>query len=158
MKKSIFAFAAAMAASMVSADILYWQVSEDFGQEFNYAALYATLKGTNSAADGTPVGYYNYGTSGTTMSTPEVSSDVGDSNNIGGFYVGLYGGSPLDLVGTSKWLSLSDVAAALEKADAEGKYVQSHSQVATFTPEPTSGMLMLVGLAALALRRQRKVS
>ena len=155
MKKSILAVAVAMAASLLQADFLHWQVSEDAGKTFDYAQLYYTTASVDSATDGTAVnnggGYEGAGLT----STPELVADITGIDDISGFYVGFYSGSS-GALGVSRWLSYSEVATAIDRSWNEGRNVQSATSVATFVPEPTSGLLLLLGLAGLAVRRKRQ--
>ena len=155
MKKSILAVAVAMAAFLLRAELLYWQVSKDAGKTFDYAQLYYTTDPQTSAANGTVVekGGLVSG-SGLTSTSPQ-AADITGIENISGFYVGFYSGSG-DALDVSRWLSYSEVATAIERSWTEGKNVQSATSVATFVPEPTSGLLLLLGLAGLAVRRKRQ--
>jgi len=157
MKKSILAVAVAMAASLLQADFLHWQVSEDAGKTFDYAQLYYTTASVDSAKDGTAVnnggGYEGAGL----KSTPELVADITGINDISGFYVGFFtsadSNNPFDV---SRWLSYNDVLSAIDRSWNEVKDVQAATSVATFVPEPTSGLLLLLGLAGLAVRRKRQ--
>jgi len=155
MKKSILAVAVAMAAFLLRAELLYWQVSDQAGITFDYAQLYYTTEPQASAANGTAI--VSGGTvsgSGLTSTSPR-AADITGIDDISGFYVGFYSGSS-GALGVSRWLSYSEVATAIERSWTEGKNVQSATSVATFVPEPTSGLLLLLGLAGLAVRRKRQ--
>ena len=156
MKKSILAVAVMMAASLLHADLLYWQVLEEANITFNYAQLYYTTDPQASAENGTPIaigGWYDHATLSSTTAKADLSSIKDD---ISGFYVGFFSGTTADsALGVSNWLSYSDVLSAMDRSWNDGKNVQTHTSVATFVPEPTSGLLLLLGLAGLAVRRKR---
>ena len=153
MKKSILAVAVALAASLLHADLLYWQVSDQTGLDFNYAQLYYTTGEATTAENGTAI--IPGGTSTSSMTPKE--ADITGINNISGFYVGFFSSAEDDYrsLGFSNWLSYNDVATAITRSWEAGKDVQSATSVATFVPEPTSGLLLLLGLAGLAVRRKR---
>ena len=154
MKKSILAVAVALAASLLHADLLYWQVSDQVGPDFNYAQLYYTTGEATTAGGGTPI--LTGGTSSSVMA-PQMA-DITGINNISGFYVDFFSGSTeagYDSLGVSNWLSYNDVLSAMYRFGEGGKDVQIATSVATFVPEPTSGLLLLLGLAGLAVRRKR---
>ena len=156
MKKSILAVAVALAASLLHADLLYWQVSEQANITFDYAQLYYTTGSATTAADGRTVdlgGGYEPATMSDQLRAAELSSIT---DPISGFYVGFFSSSDKETpFNVSNWLSYNDVLSAMDKSWDGSKYVQSHTSVATFVPEPTSGLLLLLGLAGLAVRRKR---
>ena len=156
MKKSILAVAVAMAAFLLRAELLYWQVSEAAGKTFDYAQLYYTTDPQTSAANGTPI--VSGGTvsgSGLTSTSPQ-AADITGIDDISGFYVGFFKSGSSNAFDVSRWLSYSEVATAIERSWDESKGVQAATSVATFVPEPTSGLLLLLGLAGLAVRRKRQ--
>ena len=155
MKKSILAVAVAMTAFLLRAELLYWQVSDQAGITFDYAQLYYTTGQQTSAANGTVVEKGGLVSGSKLTSTSPQPADITGIENISGFYVGFYSGSN-DALDVSRWLSYSEVATAIERSWNEGKNVQAATSVATFVPEPTSGLLLLLGLAGLAVRRKRQ--
>lgn len=156
MKKSILAVAVAMAAFLLRAELLYWQVSADAGKTFDYAQLYYTTEPQASAANGTVVQKGGLVSGSQLTSTSPQAADITGIENISGFYVGFFNSGSSDALDVSRWLSYSEVATAIERSWTEGKNVQSATSVATFVPEPTSGLLLLLGLAGLAVRRKRR--
>lgn len=156
MKKSILAVAVAMAAFLLQADFLHWQVSEDAGKTFDYAQLYYTTEPQASAANGKVVEKGGLVSGSQLTSTPERVADITGIDDISGFYVGFFNSGSSDAFDVSRWLSYSEVATAIERSWDEGKNVQAATSVATFVPEPTSGLLLLLGLAGLAVRRKRQ--
>ncbi len=172
MKKILWSVAVALIAVGARADVLYWQVSSPTTTDgsaisletFKYAAVYAqndaTGKGVylssfrpnNDEADVTvPVGAI-YGV--------DFSASADDYTGMT-FYIELYSADSMYKSSTGK--SYSDLKAAGHIADftndfekmnawSGGTFVASSSNV----PEPTSGMLLLVGAALLGLRRRKQ--
>ena len=157
MKKSILAVAVALAASLLHADLLYWQVLEEVGKTFNYAQLYYTTDPGPLTTDGTAVKVGGLVSGSGLTSTSSHAADITGIDNISGFYVGFFSSAEdnYSSLGFSNWLSYSDVLSAMDRSWNDGKNVQTHTSVATFVPEPTSGLLLLLGLAGLAVRRKR---
>jgi len=161
MKKVLLICVAALAAVAIRADYLIWQVNTP-NVEFNYAQLYYTTSGT-AASGGTSVenGGWVASSSGN-HTTPATIADLDRSvSGITGFYVELYSyaGSQYVKQAVSDWMSLSAASSAIQSVADGGKTISTDSAVATFEangsiPEPTSGLLLLLGLSALALRRK----
>ena len=176
--KKILILAVAACAAMLTAtaedSFLYWAV--DVSGDTSYSFNYATIREANSQ---TYLSLYS-SASDTSMGTQLYTDGYGDGGNYavgtkaGPTYAGLssYGiGSSFvvelwaegetksdnSLVGWS-YLSYADVLGSIYKPMSNtgaSLYTVVASQV---VPEPTSGLLALLGFAALALRRkQRKV-
>ena len=168
-QKFLATFAVAASALMASAGTLYWQVAgENEGDTFTSATLYtstdrnatgasATALGTVSADNGT-LFTDELGTYSDQMQT-DISAYSGDSpeyfffvemaNYNGGDTKRGYVYSYQDLVNngyvaTNPFDSASAIAAA------------GANNLGASTPEPTSGMLLLIGGSLLALRRRRR--
>ncbi len=165
MKKVLLICVAALAAVAIRADYLVWQVTDN-GVQFNYAQLYYTTGSNKTAQNGARVttgnGYVHSSTAITSVG--KTVADLGGSTDelgISGFYVELYSyaGSQYVKQAVSDWMSLSAASSAIQSVADSGKSVSTDTAVATFTangsiPEPTSGLLLLLGLSALALRRK----
>lgn len=165
MKKVLLICVAALAAVAIRADYLVWQV-KDTGVQFNYAQLYYTTGANEAAQNGTRVttgnGYVYSETAITSVG--KTVADLGGTTtglDITGFYVELYSyaGSQYVKQAVSDWMSLSAASSAIQSVADGGKTISTDSAVATFEangsiPEPTSGLLLLLGLSALALRRK----
>lgn len=151
MKKLILmSFVSAALMALAEDSYLYWQVQQDSsGVEFDYAQVKAdgtTVVGKGAdrylAADET-------GYSGGPINTYFDLAYVGST-----FVVELLNASG-DVVGRSGLFEYSDI-----KSNIFGGTTPSGASPWTVTslesvPEPTSGLLFLMGLAGLALRRKR---
>ena len=170
----VFAAAAAMLANVASAQdsYLYWMVSDANMDGTDYNFEYAKVKVIEKDGNDYYLNIYDTATSADTgfselYSDPDDpnSSDsfvpvfVGkfDKNNVNSFIVELFN----DEDGQIGWQTYS--------WDAAKGYVFSGNNlsggsgidalvVSAVTPEPTSGVLMLLGGALLALRRKRRVA
>ena len=168
-QKFLATFAVAASAMMASADTLYWQVAgENEGDTFTSATLYtstdrnatgasATALGTVSQENGTlftdELGTYSdqmqTDISAYSGSSPEYFFFVEMANYNGGDTKRGYVYSYNDLfnagyVATNPFGSVDVVAAT------------GTVNLGSSTPEPTSGMLLLIGGSLLALRRRRR--
>ena len=168
--KPLAALAVACAACTAFADLFYWQISEAvYGAstgregesvEFSYASV--------SADDGTTRHLLHvYDQSGetefwrlyarqddATSANPTYSGSF-DSSLISSLYVQLWDSSDTEVA----WqrYTVSDVSGSIWKgatdtAPSGGATVWT---VTSVVPEPTSGLLLLLGLAGLGLRRKR---
>ena len=162
-----------------SADILYWQVG-DSAPDYATAYLSATdgsstyyvsqnqFSGGGSGDAAVPANFANGGYAGGTISSASLLSwDDGETAFSGDtsaltFYIELFDSS-------NNWVAESP-RMTVTQLEQLGQYVSSPSFNSNFTgangtfgsgstsygvPEPTSGLLMLIGLGALALRRKR---
>ena len=176
MKKLIVLFVAIAVASLSQASELWWTVDGAAGgstkvdgdaTSWDTAKLYAS-------ADG-----FNYG--GTAIEGGEISAS--DLNTYGGaftdlggyassaysFYVELLNNSSSEVVGRS-YVSLTPAQGAIQYGALDGHleggnimnptaaasaYSFSSFTTAEVIPEPTSGLLVLLGMMALGLKRKR---
>ena len=159
----------AASAMVASAGTLYWQVQgEGEGDTFNPATLYATdgsttkAIGTASTANGT-LFTDSDGTYSDMMQTDLTAAGV--DNSSWSFYVEM---ANYQVGGTGDATTKTGYTYTYDQLVSAG-YVatnpfDSPSQVAASsvanmgasTPEPTSGMLLLIGGSLLALRRRRR--
>ena len=155
MKKVLLLAAMAVGALTGSADALYWQVGDSgyTGSDAAYASLYAkTGSGEATLIDGA----YDL-----SEGTGPFASDLGDATgSTYSFFVELYN-STLDTVFVGN-------AANYDTLVSSGYVATSGIPTPTYAttgwaavqtgsvPEPTSGVLLLVGAGMLALRRRRR--
>lgn len=175
MKKLVFAmaFSAALFAKADTGDYLvYWNVSSDYvssylngsgDSEFNGASLFATL------SDNSKVELTTYFEGDGTTQLGAIATQATDLSaagaTIASFYIEYFNynstSSTWTSLGTSETWSYSE---ALNTAKAITDFRDTKNMVtatgalsaSSFSPvpEPTSGLLMLLGLAGLALRRK----
>ena len=154
--KYILAAAAVFAlGSVVAAEdsYLYWMVSNaHYYEEPGYSIQfdYATI----SIDDGTTYLSPAVASDGTRLSSDGgVYSGLFDSVNVKSFLVELWDDSKDDRVGWMRYSASSLKDYFYQNAGAHGE--GSPFVVSQVVPEPTSGLLMLLGMAGLALRRRK---
>lgn len=164
MKRLIVTLAALFIAHLASAEMLYWMIGNENTIEFNYAVVYATKGDEKIALPNNGEGGEIYGKddlSLTTTTGPQMTDfgDGWDYQNYS-FYVELFNyDSALDLessVGVSEWATYDSLVS-------NGAIIPSGMGIPstavlwappTNVPEPTSGLLLLLGCALLSLKRQ----
>lgn len=163
MKKLILGIAVAVAGLQLSAladgEILYWQVPTGSAAEtvgnYSYATLYANVTGGGEVS--------LLGDTGATFVKDEMDlgmaaydlSQLG-STSVASFFVE-YFNDQHEQVGYSDPATLSYLAQYMSNKNSNPPVPQAGPWQPTFTavPEPTSGLLMLLGIAGLALRRKK---
>ena len=182
MKKLIMFIAVAVAAVGVQAASMTWSITNVIGPDGNnapvgtYVALFAsgTTYDHAKAVSGDLVPTYSATTvaQGTSGAVRAGASGVGsyDVGDTASFYAVVYDASTL--AGASNYV-ISDVVSATVGANGANISLQYGSMKSTATsnkfknalasgwtsadsPEPTSGLLLLIGGAMLALRRKQK--
>lgn len=170
MKKLLMAMALAGAAMVASAEdnFLYWMV--DVGDSTDYAFNYATIK-AKDASGNTSDFLWLYGQDSADKIGQRLyaSNDAGTTTG-GGAFAGLenYGVGSKFLfelwtdgetrVGWTGWIDYSKLADSIFAAgDMTGSSPFTVGST-MLVPEPTGGLLTLLGLAVLALRRKQKVA
>lgn len=172
---SLVAVAAFVALADDNYQALYWQVTADSLGEYKegatFANLYATLDGgTTRVAVDTGVD----GANGYVLLSDRPTGGLVDSQNKWAINLnGWNGGSSLDgamffvelfneggdFMAQSAGISYANLGAYIEKNYAGTGIPSAATGAAVFgayaVPEPTSGLLMLLGIAGLALRRKR---
>ena len=163
--KTVSSAAMMLAVASASADLLYWQVSDAKGNELSgkqgssIAFAYATVK-----ADGTLLNVYNEKAGDTGSSRAYAMAD--DNTSTDAAYAGTFDDSVTSFLvelwdngGTRVgWQSYSASTLA-NNIWKDGEPAASGGTPLTVTgvvPEPTSGLLLLLGMAGLALRRKRR--
>lgn len=160
MSKTFLVLGLLLAGFSAKSEVLYWQVT---GEEFSWANLKVTDGNTENtlASEVYPV---DLGENTGTYTTMQQTDITGYTSNDYSFFVELvtyvnggentvqkgYTWSYNDLVsaGYVAGNGLADGAAASASA--------SLGNLGSSTPEPTSGMLLLIGGSLLALRRRRR--
>ena len=160
---AVIASLAVRAEGTADYQILYWQVDSSevakYSPQASYANLYASFDGgaTRIGEDGRAIAAVTAPESQTT----DVASWTTGSYDFTGasFYVELLN-DHLDTVATSQGVSYDTLKSQFMDIGGPSWYAPvTHTGVYGFgafaVPEPTSGLLLLFGLAGLALRRKR---
>ena len=174
MKKLLTAMALACAAMVASAEdnFLYWMV--DVGDSTDYAFKYATIKAKDaSGKESDYLWLYGQESADKIGQRLYASNDAGTTTGGGAFAgVGDYVGSKFlfelwtdgetadspNRVGWTGWIDYDTSAKNIFAAgDMSGSSPFTVGQT-MLVPEPTGGLLTLLGLAVLALRRKQKVA
>ena len=168
MKKTMFIIIAALTSAALHADYLYWMVNEVDDSE-KYQFSYATVKTDDSSY----LSLYSTDSS-TSYGTKLYNSNMvsgQDGYVTGAGYAGLiegtdYSGSTFlfelwaeNYGGDDTLVAWKSVAYSSLSGNIFSNYVTGSGSspyvVSNLVPEPTSGMLLLIGIAGLALRRRR---
>ena len=119
---------------------------------FTGTTIYKTDSDDIAAGTGTAVGTYK-------IATGTATALAGDLNQEVNYYALVFDAATI--AGAKNYISTSGSDAKYAKFSAQGLLTasngdqSSNSWVAMATPEPTSGLLLLLGFAGLALRRRR---
>lgn len=182
MKKKIIAALVAIAfATVVSAQVLYWQVNPSVtitggsdGLSWAYATLYAVASDSSTPTQLSSQKFDSDGTPSTANayvdqkyfsdSTAPAYATLSGTDYTGySFYIELvnYDNNVATGVARSESIAYSNLGNALQDAanfNSDWSSINAMGSSLTFTaiPEPTSGLLLLVGAAVLGLRRKRQ--
>lgn len=164
MKKLIAVALVGLTAWAVRADYSYlnWEVSSIDASinegKFSYAQLYFVLNGTRTAVDNPVLATGVDGVSVMSGTKTDASfANLGEERNWAGysFLAEAFDDAGASL-GISAMLAYEDIAGSISSGTAPGgAAVASFAITEATTPEPTSGLLLLLGVAGLALRRKR---
>ena len=170
MKKLITICAVALSMGAFADSYLYWMLNESANITWTTGTgpTYNTVKIGYSNADGTSTGYLNiYGFGGTEYGNSLKLSSPADGTT------GLYANIASYTTGYSYYIELLNDSTVVGHSAESFAYSVNAAQIVTdisqtslptsdswapktfAIPEPTSGMLLLFGLAGLALRRKR---
>ena len=177
---AVFAvFALASLAGRADTAYLYWQVNQDGVAEADKIQFEFARIAVLNSSDSTPVsgagGYvyladpsaadstlYAYSSDGYNVSSV---ASLGDYNSSAYSFVveltkyAFYSANDFDVVGRGEVMSYSDIQNHIAYGNMGLPAIEGAIASTSFTrvvPEPTSGMLFLVGGALLALRRKRR--
>lgn len=162
MKKLILGIAMVVAGMQLSAladgEILYWQINNSQADSagYSYAQLYYSvdgeISGTTLDADGWT--YVKSENAGSEIGAALLSGMTGSSAS---FFVEYFNDAN-EKIGYSDAVLFSTLANSGYVGNLQSQPIVPHAGAWTpsfAVPEPTSGLLMLIGLAGLALRRKR---
>lgn len=161
MKKLIFALASLFITHLASAEMLYWMIGNENTIEFNYAVVYATKGGEKFEVNDEIYG--NQDLSSITATSPNLT-ELGDGFEWSNYsyYVELmaWDGANASTVGVSEWATY-DALVSHGAIVPSGMGIPTTAHVwmpTTSVPEPSSGLLLLVGFSLLALKRRALTS
>lgn len=153
MKKFLFGIVIVCVAVSAKASYLAWQVNSttDGIASYNMAALYATHDG-----DVTLLSYTQQ------LPTDGFTTSVTIDDSYSSFYVELYNyessGNTATSVGRSNTFTYQEISNSLASSIQAAQNVVALTGMSyTATPEPTSGLLLLMGFAMLGLKRKKEV-
>ena len=151
MKKMILGVTLAFAAISAQASYLAWQVdaTTDGIDAYNMAALW----GSNDS--GTSLLSYTQNLPSSGFNTSENLNESSYSS----YWVELYNyaENTATSVGRSDTYTYTQISGALASSLEAASLVAAFTASYTATPEPTSGLLMLMGFAMLGLKRKKEV-
>lgn len=168
--KGLVVWAVIGVASAASANLLLWQVGDAGvakdaeGSEIEYS--YAKIMGAPdnsytgnslSVMGGDFEGTTNKGIGGDVFSKAAVAAILGDDAVAPYFYIELFDAAN-NSVGQSSIASYAELGEFIKKTEFDSSWMNAQKwSGGTYhaTPEPTSGLLMLLGAAMLGLRRRK---
>ena len=146
----------------LKANVLYWQVNNN-PQNYNYAALVAVDAEGNEEyvelvdQDGNPFSPAAYTAPATSSGTGVQYADVSGYNSSYSFYTEMlnWDGSEFTEGWTGPTMTYDSLSNYISDGGISSGSVNAWTASVTI-PEPTSGLLLLVGGSLLALRRKRR--
>ena len=169
--KKLMLFTVVLAAAAAQADLLYWQVATtessgtytatDGGIDYTYAKLMVSTdpaSSLNSSLEG--YGSYSQISAASFADDMAAIATIDSSYSSKSFWIELYDSSD-KLVGKSAQASYDSLSTYISQSEFSSNWSMASGGgwdggTAGFSPvpEPTSGMLMLLGAALLGLRRR----
>lgn len=148
MKKLITIVMIAFAAVAAKADlVLYWQVANE-----TFNGTYAVLQGTTDGSSYTSLAGMKLNSSGLTT----VESLILPFSTYSSYIVALLDASGNTLAVSEQTYAQSALSSYIYDRGTSAQPPASPWQVSAFTiPEPTSGLLLILGIGALALKRKQ---
>lgn len=178
MKKLITLGLSIALAAIANADMLYWQVASDPGVAYQTAKIYWTAD--DGVTKNAMVSYLDDSTTSTVVGNPAVNASVFSGEDASGVWAALPDGFGTGYAIAIELFNGSDTAVAhygwtnyddamanyISKAEFSSNYHAMTQSVgvgsqsgATYgagpVPEPTSGLLVLIGAALVGLRRKK---
>ena len=143
----------ALLSSGVFAAELWWQITADTGKTFDYAKLYVTDGATATQLE-------EVASDGESPSAVALhSTDIGTYNTSSySFYVEMFNSSNVSVGKGATW-NYNDLSKYVGTSFMNTTTAMTEASKFNMgsVPEPTSGLLLLMGGAVLALRRRRRV-
>lgn len=184
MKKLFILFAVTAAGLMLKADVMYWQLGTPGSTTYNNREWNTVRVGYVATGPETPImGGYNYlKLTPTTNPNESLGSDyVGGTSAANGYFavlpssdastysyfieLGNYNGSTYTALAQSDAITYSELSQSHVITTAQLDDILGHMSSAMVqawvgvnyqaVPEPTGGLMVLVGLSVLALRRRK---
>ena len=147
-------------AVSVQASALYWQVTADTGATFEYAQLMVTGGGLSDPIALDMVEAEGSGPNYVTLTNTELGEYGTDAYS---FFVEMvnYSNDQFETVATGATYSYNELVssgyvATGATSTAAAQAAASQANMGSAVPEPSSGLLLLMGGAMLALRRRRQ--
>lgn len=152
MKKLLTIAMITLAAMAAKADLyLYWTVAPNAWE----GVVYATVFGIDASSSNTALG--GIVVNGTADSTTIALGSGLDNITYTNYWVQLYDSAMSEIAKSSDIVTFDQLASSVWDSTVDSKPSSTPFEFSGFTstiPEPTSGLMLLLGLGALALKRK----